>query len=192
MIQHNTAENEGLIGSITVQHIVGPNPTPIALQESPSSIDPWSFGSNCHTGEPKVLPDFDFFSSGNSAFSAPPAGDVFDLSSPEASASFQLSDDIFGISDPFASSADIFTVQLPSGKSSGTVSDILGLDSSSITDQPVQSNLLMGDILTLEAGNQAISNTNTVTNVLGGLGSSAEQKTANPAPNNSWMDDLFG
>ncbi|XP_059914930.1 xin actin-binding repeat-containing protein 1 isoform X4 [Gadus macrocephalus] len=192
MIQHNTADNTGGIGSLTVQPFVGLDPTPVAWRESPSSIDPWSFGSNSQTGEPEVQPDFDIFSSGNCAFSAPPAGDVFDLSSPEASASFQLSDDIFGVSDPFASGADIFTVQQPSGTNSGTVSNILGLDSSSITDHPVESNPLMGDIVSLEAGNQAISSTNTETNFFGDLCSSTEQKTENPAPNNSWMDDLFG
>ncbi|CAL8278224.1 unnamed protein product [Lota lota] len=117
------------------------------------------------------------------------AGPICDRSTSNAD---HFSEDIFGISDPSTSGADICTLQLPSATNSGTVSDILGLDSSSITDQPVQTNLLMGDILTPEAGNNAISNTNTVTDFLGDLGCSTEQKTENPAPNNSWMDDLFG
>ncbi|KAJ3595698.1 hypothetical protein NHX12_005001 [Muraenolepis orangiensis] len=190
MYQHNTAENDEVIGSITVHHFVDPNPTPVAAHESPAPTDPWSFGSNSQTGQHNV--DFDIFNSESSALFALPAGNIFDQRVLEVSPDFQLLDQNFGISDTSAMGSDMFTLQLHSATNSGTVRDILGSDSSSNTAQPVQSNLFMGDILTLDTGKQSISDTNTVTDFWGDLGSSAEQKTENPAANNNWMDDLFG
>ncbi|CAL8346799.1 unnamed protein product [Merluccius merluccius] len=116
--QHHTAENEEVISSITVQPFIGPDPPPVAGHESPATTDPWSFGSNSQTGQPDV--DFDIFSSENAALSAPLVGDIFDQCIPEASASFQLSDDIFGSSNTSASGEDISTLQLPSATGSGT------------------------------------------------------------------------
>lgn len=183
MYRHNAGENVEVIGSIPVQPFVGPEPTPGAGHEGPGTTDPWSFGSNPQPGQADV--DFDIFS----ALSAAPVGAIFDQGIPEASASVQFSDDIFGICDTSTSGVDMFPPRPPSGTSSGTVSDILGLDSSSIMAQPIQSSLLMDDISTLAS--QSISATNTATDFLGDFGRSGEQKTENNV-SNSWMDDLLG
>ncbi|TNN50144.1 hypothetical protein EYF80_039633 [Liparis tanakae] len=130
--------------------------------------------------------DFDIFGSDDLLFVQPPAVEVASASLNRPS---DFPDDIFGVSD-------VFAVLPSSPATSNSLSDLLGLETSSPAALSAQTGLFADDIFASETQLLPVSKPIDVHLLVDSLlvsdNSSTEQTSESTITNSSWMDDLLG
>lgn len=130
--------------------------------------------------------DFDIFGSDDPLFAQPPAVEVVSASLNRPS---DFPDDIFGVSD-------VFAVLPSSPATTNSLSDLLGLETSSPAAPSAQTGLFANDIFASETQLLPVSEPSDVHLLVDSLlvsdNSSTEQTPESTITNRSWMDDLLG